>query len=144
MTQLFCDLKTDQDKADFFLSGQGYITGIIAQSIQADVAQAYQRCAQHAPELQALAKGAEVVAYAVPGGATVERVMQRDGTRLWAARYESRCLSTSGQWDYEPLPSSRTDEWLAQHRFGSALGAIDATMKAQAAQLAQADPEAAA
>jgi hypothetical protein len=27
------------------------------------------------------------------------------------------CLGTDGQWDHEPIPSSRTDEWLATHRF---------------------------
>ncbi|MDS1142427.1 hypothetical protein RE432_18490 [Pusillimonas sp. SM2304] len=69
---------------------------------------------------------AEITAYALPGGISVERSMQRDGTYLWAVRdsYE-HCLSRSGQWDYEPFPSARTDEWIGQHRFSSAAFAID-------------------
>jgi hypothetical protein len=30
--------------------------------------------------------------------------------RMW-------CLSVEGEWDYEPQPSSREDDWLATHRF---------------------------
>lgn len=69
---------------------------------------------------------AEVMAYALPGGISVEHSMQRDGTYLWAVRDGfKQCLSKSGEWDYEPFPSSRTDEWLDQHRFSSAGEAID-------------------
>jgi hypothetical protein len=35
----------------------------------------------------------------------------------WAVRRGASCLSRSGEWAYEPSPSSRTDEWLAEHRF---------------------------
>ncbi|MBY4730780.1 hypothetical protein K6V90_09570 [Cupriavidus pauculus] len=44
---LFCDLKTDVEKANFFLSGRGYATGVISRAIQNDVAMAYQRCANY-------------------------------------------------------------------------------------------------
>ncbi len=27
------------------------------------------------------------------------------------------CLGTDGEWDYEGMPSSRSDEWIATHRF---------------------------
>jgi hypothetical protein len=27
------------------------------------------------------------------------------------------CLGTDGEWDYEPSPSNREDDWLATHRF---------------------------
>jgi hypothetical protein len=27
------------------------------------------------------------------------------------------CLGTDGEWDYEPSPSSREDDWLETHRF---------------------------
>lgn len=30
---------------------------------------------------------------------------------------DKRCLSKSGSIDYEPMPSSRDDEYLAAHRF---------------------------
>lgn len=69
---------------------------------------------------------AEVTAYALPSGISVERSMQRDGSYLWAVRDGfKKCLSKNGEWDYEPFPSSRTDEWLAAHRFTSASEAID-------------------
>lgn len=53
-TMLFCDLKTDEEKSTFFLSGRGYETGVIAQAIQNDVAMAYQRCSEYRKELEAL------------------------------------------------------------------------------------------
>lgn len=54
MTKLFCDLKTDEEKSAFFLSGRGYETGVIAHSIQNDVAMAYHRCAEYRKEMDAL------------------------------------------------------------------------------------------
>lgn len=54
MNKLFGDLKTDEEKSNFFLSGRGYETGIIAQAIQNDVAMAYHRCAEYRKELEAL------------------------------------------------------------------------------------------
>lgn len=54
MDKLFCDLKTDEEKAAFFLSGRGYETGVISQAIQNDVAMAYHRCAEYQKELKAL------------------------------------------------------------------------------------------
>lgn len=54
MNNLFSDLKTDQEKSNFFLSGRGYETGVIAQAIQNDVAMAYHRCAEYKKELEAL------------------------------------------------------------------------------------------
>jgi hypothetical protein len=40
------------------------------------------------------------------------------GAGQYAVLHRSFCLSTDGAWDYEHLPSERTDEWLATHRFG--------------------------
>lgn len=54
MNKLFCDLKTDEEKANFFLSGRGYETGVIALAIQNDVAMAYQRCAEYRREIAQL------------------------------------------------------------------------------------------
>lgn len=39
------------------------------------------------------------------------------GRGLWAVLRRSFCLGRDGEWDYEMKPSSRTDEWLADHRF---------------------------
>lgn len=54
MNKLFGDLKTDEEKRNFFLSGRGYETGVIAAAIQYDVAMAYHRCAEYKKELAAL------------------------------------------------------------------------------------------
>lgn len=47
----------------------------------------------------------------------VIKVDRTHHTGLWAVRLRSRCLSVDGTWDYEPLPSSREDDWLDRHRF---------------------------
>jgi hypothetical protein len=52
--KLFCDLKNDAEKANFFLSGRGYETGVIARAIQNDVAMTYHRCAVATIELRRL------------------------------------------------------------------------------------------
>ena len=36
----------------------------------------------------------------------------------WAVCHMSRCLSNrAGKWDYEPMPSSRTEAFIRNHRF---------------------------
>lgn len=36
----------------------------------------------------------------------------------WAIRLRGHwCLSRTGTWDMESIPSERTDEWLTEHRF---------------------------
>ena len=47
---------------------------------------------------------------------TVDRVMGYEGVSGWAVRRMGRCLDARGEWDWEPQPSSRTDEWIATHR----------------------------
>lgn len=42
------------------------------------------------------------------------------GDGMWAVTRWRECLSADGTWDHEPLPSSRTDDWLAAHRFTEA------------------------
>src|SRR5690554_570049 len=54
MNKLFGDMKTDEEKSAFFLSGRGYETGVIAAAIQTDVAMAYHRCAEYKKELATL------------------------------------------------------------------------------------------
>jgi len=72
----------------------------------------------------------EVLAYGLDD-MTVDRVRQRDGGDLWAVRSGSMCLSTQGEWDWEPMPSSRTDEWLGAHRFQNSDEAIRAAIAAK-------------
>lgn len=39
------------------------------------------------------------------------------GRGRWAIRRMGRCLDANGDWDYEPTPSNREDDWLDAHRF---------------------------
>lgn len=39
------------------------------------------------------------------------------GAGRWAVLDSPFCLNASGEWDYEHLPSERTEEWLTEHRF---------------------------
>lgn len=39
------------------------------------------------------------------------------GRGLWAVTRHRYCLSRTGEWHYESMPSERTDEWLTEHRF---------------------------
>lgn len=40
------------------------------------------------------------------------------GRDRWAVRLRGkRCLGSDGEWDWEPIPSERSDEWLAAHHF---------------------------
>ena len=45
------------------------------------------------------------------------------GMCRWAVLRGRWCLGTDGEWDREPSPSSREDDWLETHRFdlGTAL-----------------------
>lgn len=47
------------------------------------------------------------------------------GEDKWAIRNRGECLNRNGEWEYEPLPSSRTDEFLERCRFSLA-DALDA------------------
>lgn len=53
MSKLFCDCKTDEEKSNFFLSGQGVETGIIAPAISNEVAMAFHRCFEFEKQLAA-------------------------------------------------------------------------------------------
>ena len=46
----------------------------------------------------------------------VEQV-QRDGSTLYAVKEGPWAANHSGEWEYEPLPSSRDDAYLARCRF---------------------------
>jgi hypothetical protein len=35
----------------------------------------------------------------------------------WAVLRHRWCLGSDGEWDFEPRPSEREDDWLATHRF---------------------------
>lgn len=43
--------------------------------------------------------------------------VQWRGGETYAVTRHRMCLGTDGEWDYEPSPSSRDDDWIATHRF---------------------------
>jgi len=50
-------------------------------------------------------------------GVTVERCQQMKGPDLWAVRCSGNVLSRTGEWEYEPQPSSRDAAFLDRCRF---------------------------
>lgn len=57
--------------------------------------------------------------------------VEATGHGRWAVRNASRCLNKQGEWEYEPSPSSRTDEWLSTVRWDVADDAISAAVAAE-------------
>jgi hypothetical protein len=55
------------------------------------------------------------------GGAlvTLERAPQRDGPDRWAIRRGGNALGRDGEFEYEPLPSSRTEKFYRKYRFAT-------------------------
>ena len=88
---------------------------------------------QSAPE--AARTGVVIDAYAIPvedyrTEIKIQRMRQIEGPALWKVARNGDCLNKSGEWEYEPMPSSRDDEFLARCRFDSPEEAIAAAMKA--------------
>lgn len=63
----------------------------------------------------------EVTVSAIPDGNINHDVFSVQvawrGGETYAVTRRGRCLSAAGTWDYESIPSERTDEWIAAHRF---------------------------
>jgi hypothetical protein len=57
---------------------------------------------------------------------TIDLVRDRDGNIKYAVRESGACLCHEGFWEYEPQPSSRTDEWKARFRFATLRDAVSA------------------
>ncbi len=64
------------------------------------------------------------------GDVRVEAARQIDGSTLWAVRLRGYCLSRSGEWAFEPIPSSRDAAFLAEHRWPDRDEAIEAATAA--------------
>ena len=48
----------------------------------------------------------------------IEQARGYKGIRF-AIRQVGACMDENGNWEYEPTPSSRSDEWLDRFRFGT-------------------------
>lgn len=64
----------------------------------------------------------------VPTGCAPVEVQKR-GNDLWVAYSLGYVLNHDGSWEYEPLPSSRTEEFIARTRYATAREAIEAVRK---------------
>lgn len=91
---------------------------------------------QEAPaDAKDAAKAVVIDAYAIPtkvalGAETkIQRTRQLDGSTLWKVSRSGECLNKSGEWEWEPMPSGRDDEFLARCRFASAQEAIDSALQ---------------
>ena len=47
----------------------------------------------------------------------IDRCGQIKGDDLFAVRLHGNCLNKDGDWEYEPMPSGRDDDFLARCRF---------------------------
>lgn len=66
---------------------------------------------------------AEICAYELPDGTHLARCRHRDGGFRWVVRRDGSCLNSDGEFEYEPMPSSRDDDFLARCRFATVEGA---------------------
>ncbi len=89
-----------------------------------------------AAQAAAVPAGMVIDAYAVlatekpfEDGAKVQRMRQISGPPLWAVRHKGNCLNKSSEWEWEPMPSSRDDNFIARCRFASAEEAIAAALQ---------------
>lgn len=49
----------------------------------------------------------------------LEKVRGRYGSYSWAIREKGMCLNNEGEWEEEPIPSSRDDAFFARCRFAT-------------------------
>ena len=89
MKQLFCDCKTDEEKANFFLSGRAVETGIIAPAISNDVSMAYHRCAEFQKEIDTLRAKITEMEQQEPVAEWVENRFHRYPQLNWADSYRT-------------------------------------------------------
>ena len=70
--------------------------------------------------------------YALPDGATIERIVRRSGVATWAVRLHGQCLNKFGAWEHEPIPIARNDDFLTRCRWETAADAYSAWEMASA------------
>lgn len=60
-----------------------------------------------------------VLAYDAGDEVRIEAAQQFDGRTLWKVSRRGSVLATDGQWESEPMPSSRDSDFLHRCRFGT-------------------------
>lgn len=73
--------------------------------------------------------GLDVIGGRWAGLEIIEKI-QRDSKSLWAVSIGQTCLNMFGEWEYEPQPSSRTDEFIERTRFATLEEAVTRAKKA--------------
>lgn len=64
---------------------------------------------------------------------TAERRRQLNGTSRWVIKERSLVLNRDGDWEYEPIPSSRDEEYKARTGWSTLNAAIMAFWRAEKA-----------
>jgi len=54
-----------------------------------------------------------------PDYVTIRRMGQISGPDKFSVNFRSLCLNKNSEWEFEPIPSSRDDEFLERCRFDS-------------------------
>jgi hypothetical protein len=79
--------------------------------------------------------GLPVAAYDAGYEVRIEAAKQIDGRTLWKVRDGfSNVLGKTGEWEWEPMPSSRDDEFLSRCRFDTARQALECLQRARTTQ----------
>lgn len=86
-------------------------------------------------------KQAEICSYELPDEALLERCKQRDGSYKWAVRRGRSCMNSDGEFEFEPMPSSRDGAFMTRCRFDSAESAYAAWELTHNAELTGRGPE---
>ena len=50
---------------------------------------------------------------------TIQRIARPDGPDRWAIKHHGNCLNKNGEWEHEPIPSNRDEDFLARCRYDS-------------------------
>jgi len=64
----------------------------------------------------------------------LESRLQMDGSKKWVIKCQSCVINKDGEMEYEPLPSSRTDEFIENTRFDSKEEVYEAYIKMKDAE----------
>lgn len=62
---------------------------------------------------------ATICAYRLPDETRIEETQWSSPPSSWAVRRNSSCLNKDGEWEYEPMPSSRDSDFYARCRWPS-------------------------